>query len=141
MHPLHHVISYRFYFFSSFFLRSFLYQSSPLFLFFLAVGEGSFSAIPIAIEESAHIVDPPVVPQTPDNASFELVPSLAFFKEQKETVKMLLHGIIHTLTSGNLLRLAYYRRTANYVFSRDWVPLDITPLRQSSMSFLLIWKA
>ncbi|KAJ8618011.1 hypothetical protein MRB53_014197 [Persea americana] len=46
--------------------------------------------------------DSPVVPQTPDDASFKLVPSSVLLKEQKETTKIMLHRISHNLTIGNI---------------------------------------
>ncbi|KAJ8649448.1 hypothetical protein MRB53_002471 [Persea americana] len=45
------------------------------------IGEGAFSVTLIAIEGSAHNANSPVIPQTSDNASFELAPSLALLKE------------------------------------------------------------
>ena len=100
-----------------------------MFSFSLVVGEGTSSAAPILIVGSAHNVSSPAVPQTPDDVSFEFAPSPALLKEQKETVKIMLHGITHTLTSGNLLQLAYCRRAADNIFNMNWAPLDISPLR------------
>ena len=70
--------------------------------FFLAVGEGTSSIAPIAIEGSAPNADSPIILRTPDDASFELAPSPTLLKEQNESVKIMLHGITHILTNGNL---------------------------------------
>ncbi|KAJ8621763.1 hypothetical protein MRB53_030292 [Persea americana] len=91
--------------------------------------QGTSSATPVAIEGSAYNVDSPIVPQTPDDASFKFAPSLCLLKEQKETVKIMLHGITQTLTSGNLSQLAYCQRAANNIFCMNWAPLNIRSLR------------
>ena len=49
--------------------------------FFLAVGEGTSYATPIAIEGSTYKVDSLAVPQTPDNVSLELAPLPVLLKE------------------------------------------------------------
>lgn len=77
-------------------------------------------------------IDSSTVPQTPDDASFELVPSPVSLKEQKETMKISLHGIFHILTSGNITQLAYSWRVSNNIFNADWAPLDVRPLRAIS---------
>ncbi|KAJ8644161.1 hypothetical protein MRB53_005909 [Persea americana] len=64
-----------------------------------------------------------------DDASFELALSPALLKEHKETVKIMLHEITHTLTSGNITQLAHCRRAANNIFSMNWAQLDIRPLK------------
>lgn len=95
--------------------------------FFFTVGDGTSSSTPIAIGGSAHNADSPAIPQTPDDASFELAPSPALLKEQKETVKIILHEITHTLTGGNFTQLAYCRHAANNIFNMNWAPVDISP--------------
>ncbi|KAJ8627304.1 hypothetical protein MRB53_020611 [Persea americana] len=74
------------------------------------------------------------------DASFELVPSPALLKEQKDTMKIMLLGITQTLTSGKFTQLTNCRRAANNIFGMNRAPLDIRPLRLSLMSFLLSWK-
>ena len=44
-------------------------------------------------------------------------------------MRIMLRGTTHTLTSGNISQLAYYRRAANNIFCMNWAPLDIRPLR------------
>ncbi|KAJ8632668.1 hypothetical protein MRB53_026004 [Persea americana] len=85
---------------------------------------------PIVVDSEEMILEPPVQSsETPDDAAFELVPSPALLKEQKDTVKIMLHGITHTLTNGNLNQLSNYGRVANNIFGMNWEQLDIRPLR------------
>ncbi|KAJ8616858.1 hypothetical protein MRB53_036230 [Persea americana] len=74
-------------------------------------------------EGTSFVVDSFTFLQTPDDASFELVPSPFLLKEQKETVRIVLHKIFHTLISGNITQLAYCRHATNNIFSMDWAPL------------------
>ena len=90
--------------------------------FFYTVDEGASSAIPIIIEGSTHDVDSIAVPQTPDDASFDLAPFPALLKVQ-DTVKIMLLGIIQAVTNGSFTKLASCRRAMNRA------PLDIRPLR------------
>ncbi|KAJ8649032.1 hypothetical protein MRB53_002055 [Persea americana] len=62
------------------------------------IDEGASSAIPIIIEGSTHDVDSIAVPQTPDDASFDLAPFPALLKVQ-DTVKIMLLGIIQAVTN------------------------------------------
>ncbi|KAJ8621779.1 hypothetical protein MRB53_030308 [Persea americana] len=41
----------------------------------------------------------------------------------------MLHGITHTLTSGNITKLANCRRAANNILNMNWAPLDVRPLK------------
>lgn len=108
---------------SLFFCFWFIFSHSDIYIFCMlffssAVGKGTSLA-----------VDSSIMPQTPDDASFELVPSPFLLKEQKETVRIVLHKIFHTLISGNITQLAYCRHATNNIFSMDWAPLYVRPLR------------
>lgn len=65
--------------------------------FIHAIGEGSSSLIHMDTERSTENAALTVVPETPDDSSFELVPLPILMKPRKDSLKMMLSGVIHTV--------------------------------------------
>lgn len=64
-----------------------------------------------------------VVPETPDDTSFELTPSLVLLKQQRNCIRMMLMGVSHTIAACKLDHLFDYQFVVNNIFSmgRLWM--------------------
>lgn len=99
--------------------------------FIYAVGEGPSSWAPTATERSTNDVVLTPIPETPDNASFELTPSPVLLKQQKSCIRMMLTGVTRTIIACKLDQLFNCRLVVDNIFSMNWAPLNIRPLKMA----------
>lgn len=102
-----------------------------------AIGEGTSSSVYMDTEEHVESTTLAVVPATPDDSSFEVVPLPAVLQPRKGSLKMMLSLVFNTINNLNKFdQLVSCCYVVNIAFSSKSAPLDVRPLRPAFDEFL-----
>lgn len=78
------------------------------------------------------------VPETLDDSSFEIILSSALLQQHKDNLKMMLFGVIHTISNlSKMDQIANCCFVVDGVFSLNWAPLDVRPLKAAFDEFFM----